>query len=186
MKKITALVAVLVALGCARVNLQTEKPLKVDINMRVDVYQHVVKEAASIEDQVYGSSEKKLNLLLRMDEAYAQESGSDLDNAIQLRRARASTIEGYFDKGYVGENKDALLELKDQSLASDLSTAVQSMIAEENRDRDIIYKATAQKNSADLARTRQIFFDDHYKRASSGWWFQVHDSATGTYNWVRK
>jgi uncharacterized protein YdbL (DUF1318 family) len=63
---------------------------------------------------------------------------------------------------------------------------VESLITEENTDRDIIYKATAQKNGVELGRARQIFFNDHFNRAASGWWFQVYNPDTGTYNWSRK
>ena len=186
MRKTAVILAVLAAVGCARVNLQTSKPIKVDINMRVDVYQHVSKEAASIEDQVFGSSEKKLNAIFSLENLYAQDYSAELNPAIERRKARSAKIEEYFGKGYIGEDKDALVEIVDTGIAGALKDEVAGAVAQENQDRDIIYHATAQNNGADISNVRKVFFEDHYKRAPSGYWFQVYDQSQGRYNWAKK
>jgi uncharacterized protein YdbL (DUF1318 family) len=186
MRKIAVVCVIMLMVGCAKVNLQTTEPLKVDINMRVDVYQHVVKDVESIEDQVYGSSQKQLNLLLHMEEAYAEESQPELAAAIERRKARASQIQEYFDRGIIGENRDALLEIRDESLNPTTKAQIQRILVQENADRDVSYQTAASRNTVDLRTIRKTFFDDHYKRASSGAWFEVYSPGTAKFAWVRK
>lgn len=182
MRKAVFFICALTACGCAKVNIATSKPLKVDINMRVDVYQHVAKDVESIEDQIYGSSKKQINAISFIESVYAQEGSPELNSAIQARRARAATIEDLFRKGYIGENKDAYVELR----AKDGPAGIQTVVSEENKDRSVIYAATAQKNGADILSVQKAFFDDHYKRASAGSWFQVFDETKGAYEWKQK
>ena len=187
MKRLVFLVTVFLVLGCAKVSLQTAKPLKVDISMRVDVYQHVAKDVASIEDEIYGQTpQQKLNALFNLESAYAQDYSVELSAAIERRKARMSAIDGYFSQGYIGENKDALLEIVAQDLDSATRAQAEALINEENQDREIIYRAIADKNSSDVATVKKASFEDHYKRAASGYWFQVYDESKGGYAWIKK
>ncbi|MGE5197783.1 MAG: DUF1318 domain-containing protein [Deltaproteobacteria bacterium] len=186
MKKIVAVFVALTVMGCARVNLQTSKPIKVDMNIRVDVYQHVVKDASSIEDQVYGDSQKKLNALFGMENAYAEDQPQQLNSVIERRKGRVAKIEEYFRKGYIGENRNALLEIVDPNLDPGIKGEVEGLIQAENQDREMIYKANAQKNNADISQVHQAFFEDHYKRAPGGYYFEIYDQAQGKYAWVKK
>ncbi|MDD4183234.1 MAG: DUF1318 domain-containing protein [Candidatus Omnitrophica bacterium] len=184
MKKVFFILSTVALISCAKVNLQTSQPLKVDINMRVDVYQHVAKDVESIQDQIYGSTPKQINAILLMNEAYAQEYSADVTAAIERRKTRLGTIDKYFAKGYIGENKDAYLQYVAKGLLTDLKNTVESIIAEENADRSAIYKAIAQKNGVDVSETAKVFFDDDYKRAPSGYWFEVYEG--GQYIWKQK
>lgn len=182
-RKIFYAIMFVVAIGCAKVNLQTSQPLKVDINMRVDVYQHVAKDVESIQDQIYGTSQKQMNAIMFMEEAYAQES-STMEEAIERRKARRDIIEDYLNRGYIGENKDAYLQVFSNSIPYDKQGMVVSATKDENNDRKIIYKAIADKNSVDVSQTRKVFFDDDYKRAPKGYWFEVYEG--GKYIWKQK
>jgi len=185
MKKVFFILSAIALISCAKVNLQTSQPLKVDINMRVDVYQHVVKDVESIQDQIYGSTQKQINAILFMNEAYAQEYSADVSAAVERRKGRIDAIDKYFAKGYIGENKDAYLEfIAKENILTDLKNAVESAIAEENADRSTIYKAIAQKNGVDVKDTAKVFFDDDYKRAPNGYWFEVYEG--GRYTWKQK
>ncbi|MFC1703824.1 DUF1318 domain-containing protein [Candidatus Omnitrophota bacterium] len=184
MKTRSMIFLTLLALGCAKVSVETTKPIQVDINMRVDIYQHVEKDVESINDQIYGDPAKQINFLFGARNAYAQDSGA-LDEAIQNRKTRVATIEGYFAKGYIGENKDALLETRG-SVPAEENADVQSAISAENNDRNVIYSATAQKNNTDIAGVRKVFLDKDYQRAPSGYWFQVYDQSAGNYAWKQK
>jgi len=185
MKKVFFILLAIALISCAKVNLQTSQPLKVDINMRVDVYQHVAKDVESIQNQIYGSTPKQINAILLMNEAYAQEYSSDVTAAIERRKARRDTIERYFAKGYIGEDKDAYLQyVTKENILSDIKNAVESAIAEENADRSTIYKAIAQKNGVGVSETSKVFFDDDYKRAPNGYWFEVYEG--GRYIWKQK
>jgi len=83
--------------GCARVDVRTPEPIK--INMRIDVYQHVVKEVESLEDQVYGENTEKMNRLTPfIAVAYAQEVAEvDLQVIVSRRRERRETVEEFMD-----------------------------------------------------------------------------------------
>lgn len=190
MRKMVLIGSILFLFGCAKVSLQTSQPLKVDISMKVDIYQHVVNDVDSIEGQIYGnkkdSVEKKLNALFSFEEVYAQDSPNELSLAIENRKARVSVIEEYFSQGYIGENKNAYLEIIMKDISEDTKREVELNIKKENADRETIYKATANKNSAELAKTQKIFFDDHYKRAPSGYWFEVDSDGQGNYTWIKK
>jgi len=185
MKKVFFIFSAIALISCAKVNLQTSQPLKVDINMRVDVYQHVASDVESVQNQIYGSTQKQINAILLMNEAYAQEYSADVTAAIERRRVRKEAIEKYFAKGYIGENKDAYLQLiTKENILSDLKNVIESTIAEENSDRSTIYKAIAQKNGVDVSQTSKVFFDDDYKRAPGGYWFEVYEG--GQYVWKQK
>lgn len=186
MRMTVAVLCLCVVLGCAKVDLQTSKPIKVDISMRVDVYQHVSKEVDSIEDQIYGDQQKKLNFLFGSQLAYAQEYDAALSDAIQGRKNRLGEIEDYFRKGYVGENKEAYLQMRSEKVPQDLQGKVQAVVHEENGARKAIYQATAKKNGVDVSQTEKIFFQDHYGRAASGYWFEVYDEGQGRFVWKQK
>ena len=185
MKRVLVVILGLILFGCAKVSVETAKPIKVDINMRVDIYQHVVEDVESINDEIYGSQEKKINSIFMIQSAYAADLSEDANDAISRRKARVAELDEYFAKNYIGENRDALLEIKD-NVPSGLRGKLEDLITEENRDREIIYKATAQKNNTSVSQVRKVFFDSDYKRAPAGYYFEVYDSNQSKYVWIRK
>jgi len=97
--------AAMVGIGCARVSLQgSEKPIKVDISMRLDVYQHVEKDADSIENIVSGGKDKQSFLNLFVSVAYAQEEMSpEVHDAALRRKDRRATLLGGSRKAWWGK-----------------------------------------------------------------------------------
>jgi uncharacterized protein YdbL (DUF1318 family) len=186
MMRIVFVVGLLTIIACARVNVETAKPLKLDINMRLDVYQHVVKDINSIEDQVYGDQEKKMNFLISWDEAYAADYSESVQQAIQRRKNRVEMIDEYFQKGYVGENRNGELEVISSGLPETLKAQVSEAIRKENEDRVIIYQATAQKNNVPLSDVRRIVLLDHFNRAPAGYSFEMYNEEKGVYQWIKK
>ena len=199
MKKIFIVLVALAVISCARLSLRTQEPIKVDINMRIDVYQHVVEDVESIEDevyeegpeqsdgnQVYEEEAKQSNLFFGSGLAYAAERPSGRDGAIKRRRMRIARLNTYFIKGYVGENREAHLEMRVEDLPAELEREIKSTIKEENRDREKIYRAVAKKRGADVSEVRKVFFQDHYKRAPAGSWFEVQDKEKARYIWKKK
>jgi len=167
-------------ISCAKISVETTKPIKVDISMRVDIYQHVVKDIEDINDQIYGSSEKDFNSLFDFEQVYAADR---MSAAISRRKERVGLIEGYFAQGYIGESKDALLELRG-NVPERESDQIQKVISEENKDREILYKAIAEKNKTSISSVQKVSFESDYKRAPSGYWFQVPDGEG--YIWKKK
>lgn len=183
MRKISIIILVLFIISCAKISVETKNPIKVDISMRVDIYQHVVKDVEDVNDQIYGNSEKDFNSLFGFEEVYAADVSEEMSGAISRRKERAKIIEEYFVEGYIGENKDAFLEPRGNLSAEEIIT-VEEIISEENEDREIIYSAIAQKNYTDISSVRKASFESDYKRSPSGYWFQVSDG--GGYTWKRK
>jgi uncharacterized protein YdbL (DUF1318 family) len=183
MKRLSIVIVCMFVLACAKLSVETKEPIKVDVNMRVDIYQHVVKDVQSINDQIYGGSEKEFNSLFFIQDAFAQVQDNAMQNAIAMRKTRFKEIEHYFVMGYIGENRDALLEIRSQIPQAEVGR-VKKAVAAENADRQTIYKAIAAKNATDISQTRKVFFEDDYKRALSGFLFEKLDG--NRYIWVEK
>lgn len=181
--RVSVIFLIFIAFGCARIKVESTEPIKVDINMRVDVYQHVVEDIGSINDQIYGSGEKDFNALFVFQEAYAADLPQEASAAISRRKARVNKIEEYFIKGYVGENRDAFLQII-AGVPVEAKGEVENLIGEENKDRKIIYEAIADKNKIDILTVRKAAFADDYERALSGYWFEVCEG--DGYVWVKK
>ncbi len=90
MKRFWIILVVLVAFfGCARVRVEAPKdPIKLDISMRLDIYQHVAKDIDAIENIVSGKEQKlpagKNGSMLSafVKDAYAEDSlGPDVEKA---------------------------------------------------------------------------------------------------------
>ena len=174
-------------LGCTKVKLETSKPIKIDIKMRVDVYQHIVSEVNDIEQEIYGESEQKLNLFRIGEEvAYAyEERPPEVKEAILSRKKRASLIEQYQKMGYIGENEKALLVVM-KDTPQDVYNEVEKLVEEENRDRMVIYKYMASKNNVPLEQIQEVFFNKHYQLAPQGSWFKIFDKEKEGYVWKKK
>ena len=183
MRKVAIILLAFFVISCAKIKVETTKPIKVDISMRVDIYQHVVKDVEDVNDQIYGSPEKDFNALFGFEEVYAADASEEMSAAISRRRKRVDIVEGYFSEGCIGENKDALLELRGDFPPEEMAL-VDEVILKENQDREIIYKAIAEKNGTDISTVRKASFESDYKRAPSGYWFQVSDGEG--YTWKKK
>jgi uncharacterized protein YdbL (DUF1318 family) len=155
------LLALVVSLGCARVKVEApEKPIKIDITMRIDVYQHVVKDLNSIEDMVSGSKQEpspkpnqkgELNLFVTC--AFAQEGlGPEVQAAVNNRIKRRSLLADRQAKGVIGENRMGLVEIRNPAAAD---ATAQQLVRDENNDRMTIYKSVAEKNGAPLRGTQE-------------------------------
>ena len=192
MKKIfIALSAIIFALGCARVSVQGSKePIKLDISMRLDIYQHVQKDIDSIEDIVAGEKQdnkvddKQGFLHLFTSSAYAQEGLSqDVEQAALRRKGRLSKLRGLEEKGVIGENKLGLVELR--GLVQD-EAAVKELISAENKDRMIIYKSLADKNNTSVEGIQKVYAQRLQSDAPAGTPLEVLNEASGSYGWKIK
>jgi uncharacterized protein YdbL (DUF1318 family) len=153
-------ICIFCAIGCARVRVEAPKEaFKVDISMRLDVYQHVAKDIDSIENIVSGAAQKpagpdiKSSLNVFVSEAYAQEGlGSDVEQAALRRRDRKPQLTQYESSGCIGENGSGLVEIRSGTQAD-----AKALVSAENADRMIIYAAVAQKNGTSLAEVQNLY-----------------------------
>ncbi len=174
MKKIVLIsVFIILAVGCARLSVQGSKePIKVDITMRLDVYQHVEKDIDAIEGIISGAKDKpktgdKQSFLSNfITSAYAQEGLSpEVEQAALRRKDRINELRALESKAIVGENKSGLVEARD---LSQTTSAVKQIIDAENSDRIIIYKAVAAKNNTSLEEVQKIYAKRLQSDAPSG------------------
>jgi uncharacterized protein YdbL (DUF1318 family) len=100
--------------------------------------------------------------------------------AIQSRMAERfqGTLAPLFDAGALGFGNDGLVVLRDPSkVALAQRTAANQAVAEENRDRNAVYREIAVANGHPEWETqiRQTFAKEWVAQARAGWWYQ--DSA---------
>jgi len=190
MKKIFITFIVLVAFfGCARVRVEAPKdPIKLDISMRLDIYQHVAKDIDAIEDIVSGNENKPaagkqgtwLDVFIK--DAYAQESLSpEVEKAAYSRRDRKPQLVSLEESGAVGENKLGMVEIR-----ASVDLSAQAMVDAENNDRMTIYKAIAQKNGISIEEVQKMYAKKLQDGAGSGTPVEVLNESSGRYEWKMK
>lgn len=186
--RVMVALGLMMVLGCARVSVQAPKePIKVDISMRLDIYQHIKNDIDDIESIVTGSAEKTkgqgsrhfLNILVT--EAYADQGLSPaVEQAALRRRDRYSELMAVQIKGAIGENKSGLVEIR----LTDLS--LKKLVDEENNDRMLIYQAVAQKNGSSVQEVQKLYAQRLQSDAAKGTPVEVFNSSTGLYEWKIK
>jgi uncharacterized protein YdbL (DUF1318 family) len=139
--------------------------------VKEDVWMVASVRAASADSQITLSEEKRAVL-----------------NAVQNREFNKDDIEEFKRDGAVGENNRGYLELRPQDALlkdADYKRLVEHLVAEENRDRQIIMQRIMAINptlqSTDLAEVEQVFAKLNRDNAKPGEWTQ-----TPAGEWVRK
>lgn len=170
---------VVLSVSCARVQVQAPKePIKVDISMRLDIYQHVEQDINAIEDIVSGTKNKPQSLLgFFVSEAYAQDLSPEVEQAALNRRDRLGELNQLQSQGVVGENKLGLLEIRGN--ADSLASA---FVQAENNDRMIIYNAIAEKNGTSVEEVQKMYAKRLQNDAPSGTPIEALDES-GSANW---
>lgn len=185
------LTAFIFIFGCAKLSVQgSNVPIKVDISMRLDIYQHVEKDINSIEDIVSGAKDKKktgdlqsfFNLIVTS--AFAQEGlNPEVEQAALRRKDRIDKLYGFESDGIIGENKMGQVEVRDPSRAVG---SVKEIIDGENNDRLVIYKSIAAKNSTSVEEVQKLYAKRLRNDAPSGTPVEVLNESTGVYEWKVK
>lgn len=185
-KLVLVLAAVVCALGCANVKLGGAKePIKMDITMRLDIYQHVEKDIDAIEGIVSGAKkgagDQQSWLGAFVGVAYAQEGlGSEVEQAALRRKSRIDELYALEGKGAIGENEFGLVEVL--SAVGDATR----LVSAENSDRMVIYTAVAAKNSTSIAEVQKLYAKRLRNDAPSGTPVKILNESTGAYEWKVK
>jgi uncharacterized protein YdbL (DUF1318 family) len=117
--------------------------------------------------------------------AYAAEANFDISSpAIQSikasMKARFPRLEPYFASGAVGLTRDGLVTLREPGAVplKDRHNVAQ-LVAEENGDRNALYRAIAQANGHPEWETdiRETFARRWVEHARPGWWYQTAGGA---------
>ncbi|MBU1726867.1 MAG: YdbL family protein [Candidatus Omnitrophica bacterium] len=185
------LITVIFAIGCARVSVQGSKePIKLDISMRLDIYQHVEKDIDAIESMVSGGTENakpadtQSFMRLFLDSAYAQEGlGPEVEQAALRRKDRVNELRLLESQGIIGENKSGLVEARDPQA---VTAEARQLINAENSDRMVIYKSVAAKNNTSVEEVEKLYAKRLQSDAPSGTLIEVFDQSSGAYLWKEK
>jgi uncharacterized protein YdbL (DUF1318 family) len=163
--------ALILGVGCATVKLQAPKePIKVDVTMRLDVYQHVQNDIDAIESIVTGPSTGAnqpagpISLLDCMEStAYAESLSPEIENAALRRKARYTGLIALERSGVVGEARTGMVVVRKTADAS-----VEKLVREENSDRAIIYKGIAAKNGTTEQEVQKVYAERLQGSAPAG------------------
>lgn len=99
-------------------------------------------------------------------------------------KVRFPQLAPYYDSGAVGLTRDGLVEVRDlKAVPIDQRSRVRQLVADENRDRNALYKEVAVANGHPEweSDVRSTFARRWVANAGRGWWYQ--DAAGG---WKRK
>jgi len=160
---LSAVTALSLAGGCSAptVNLSTAEPIKVDIAMRLDVYQHN-REAAS-----------------------RKSAGPDATADPEARRRnRMADIQNFKNSRLVGEGRDGLLSIRVDT-AGDAGDYVRKTVAAENEDRMSLMKALSEKEKRSLPDIQADQAALWQKRSFEGELIEVA-TPDGTFEWIAK
>ena len=157
----TATALFLTACAVPTVNLATPQPIKVDIAMRLDVYQHA-KE----------SSKKSTS------------SVSTATDPAEARRNRMADIQTFKNSRLVGEGRDALLAIRVET-PGDYGDFIRKTVDAENADRMALMKSDAEKQKTSLPQIQIKQASLAAKLAFKGEWIEVVKD-DGSAEWIQK
>jgi uncharacterized protein len=107
-----------------------------------------------------------------------------IDRLRASMRQRHGSLEAHYASGGIGLTNDGLIAVRDQNaIALKDRTAVRQLVADENNDRNALYREIARANGHPEweAEIRQTFARRWIDNAASGWW---HQDSGG--NWRQK
>lgn len=162
---LTALVPLLLLLlpSCEsfKIDLTSPEPIKVDVTMRLDVYQYK------------GDEPGKKN-----------EAEVSYEDAVQRQRNRMAEIQQLKDNRFVGEDHRGLLHLREKP-AGDWGDYVERTVNMENEDRTLLMRREAKDSNRALHEVQ----DEQWKRRTStayaGEWVELPGDKASTYKWVQ-
>lgn len=143
------------------VNLATPQPIKVDIAMRLDVYQHTKETAKKPRSTLTASSDP-----------------------IEARRNRMADIQLFKNSRLVGEGRDALLSIRVDT-PGDYGDFIRKTVDAENADRMQLMKTESDREKISLPQVQKKQASLASKLAFKGEWIElVKDD--GSAEWIQK
>jgi hypothetical protein len=136
------------------INLATSEPLKVDIKVDLNVYQHSTPEAA----------------------AAADEAAEAIELVQKRKYNRASQIQELKNQRFLAETHRGLLLLRNPP-AGTYGEYVKKLTEEENTDRLKLMTFEAAKAKRELNEVAKERYDANVKSAFAGEWIEVPDPA---------
>ncbi len=161
------------------------RPIKIEAHITLDVRQ-VKQAASSIEDEISGKApaQKPMSRLQEwvLPSAWAEAAQlkvktPEVQSAIDSRKARYDAIKVFKAQGAIGEDNQG-------HVAALSGGAEAQLVAAENADRELIYRAIVEQNNLPagaIGTIRSTFAQEQRERAASGEKIQLPSG-----EWVRK
>jgi hypothetical protein len=156
--------AALAFAGCGRpfdVNVSTDEPIRVDVNMDVHVYQH------------------------GKDSPEAKAKREDYKTVLERRRNRMEEVQKLKNNRLVGEDHQGLLSIRNLP-AGEYGLYVKKTVEEENADRDFLMNAEAEEKGTTIGEVRKGQWSHWQRKSFPGEWVQVAGDEPDTYRWIQK
>ena len=149
--------------GCAgpSVNLSTNEPIKVDVNMKLDVYQ-------------YGEKTPKISTATK----------TATDELPVRRRNRMGELQLLKDSRLIGENHLGLLTVRNEP-PGEYGKYVQRTVEAENSDRETEMQRIARERNISIEDLRREQAKLTRANAFNGEWIEVPQT-DGSYAWIKK
>ena len=132
------------------INLATPEPVKVDVGVRLDIYQKTPTKSKS--------------------ETSSLEIAKD-------RRLRSGEIQQLKNNQVIGETRDGYLDLLHPPTDPKYLAYAKSVVDDENTDRTVLYLASAQSESKPLELIEEQYAKLWHDRAYPGEWVQKEDGS---------
>lgn len=154
------LIVLLSACKLPDVNLATPKPIEVNLNMRLDVYQY--------------SSEK----------AQTPEQTKTHGEATERMRNRQDELQTLKNNRLIGEDHRGLLQVREVP-GGTWGDYVKRTVEAENEDRTLLVRANAAKTNRELHVVQTEEWHMRTEKAYKGEWIEVAGEKDGTFKWVQ-
>lgn len=142
------------------VPLTTPKPLEVNLNMRLDIYQY------------------------RGDEPLDKEAAKSAGEATQRMRNRMEEIQTLKNNQLVGEDHRGMLVVREVP-AGDWGPQMKKAVAAENEDRMLLMRRKAKESNRPLHEVESEQWRLRTQQAGSGEWIEVPGATPGSFQWKR-
>jgi len=142
------------------VPLTTPKPLEVNLNMRLDIYQY------------------------RGDEPLDKEAAKSAGEATRRMRNRMEEIQTLKNNQLVGEDHRGQLVIREVP-AGDWGPQMKKAVAAENEDRMLLMRQKAKESNRPLHEIESEQWRLRTQQAGTGEWVEVPGATPGSFQWKR-
>jgi hypothetical protein len=140
--------------------ITTPKPLEVNLNMRLDVYQY------------------------RGDEPVDKEASKNASEATDRMRNRMQEIQTLKNNQLVGEDHRGQLYIREVP-PGDWGTQMKKAVAAENEDRMLLMRQKARESNRALHEIEDEQWRLRTQQAGTGEWIEIPGASPGSFQWKR-
>ena len=143
------------------VNLATPEAIKVDVTMRLNIYQYRGDENAKPGAEQVSYEESVLR-----------------------QRNRMAEVQTLKNNRLVGEDHRALLHMREKP-AGEWGKQVEETVNKENEDRSIMMRHDAKESDKQIHEIEAVRWKGNIEKAFKGEWIEIPASTSNTYKWVQ-